>query len=278
MPSALVMRWRMCSFQTFVIICKGCSLNMCCLPRFIVKNPSWGWVWGQGFCDRSCDPEQQFCSCFSITGTGDGKIPTAEVGQRRGKITLQTKIWRKIFTKDCNQDDGRVWVSFVCFFSKIVQGQSWYVFKCHICSVIWQTCLFLLPPNYITWWDGGSFTCFATAWWVIWQDEEHNMIIRVSCLSFFIPPPAKTFSCLWVGAVLAVLGSDTLFLSRHHAHVVTARADPMCAATLHASLILTGQQPHSHMEKQPLRLKKHIRPAQVFGLCYYSFLPRLAKL
>lgn len=65
-----------------------------------------------------------------------GKFPQLRSDKdREGKITLQTKTWGKIITKDCDQDDGRVWVSFVCFFSKIVWGHSWHIFKCHICSV-----------------------------------------------------------------------------------------------------------------------------------------------
>lgn len=65
---------------------QGLYLEHVLPPQIHSKNPSWGW--GQGLCDRLCDPEQQFCSCFPITGTGDGKIPTAEVGQRqKGKIT-----------------------------------------------------------------------------------------------------------------------------------------------------------------------------------------------
>lgn len=67
-------------------------------------------------------------------------------------------------------------------------------------------------------------------------------------------------------------------LSRHDMHMVPPRTDPVHAMTLHPSLILMGQQPHSYVEKQPLGLKKHIRPAQAFGLCYYTFLPRLEKL
>lgn len=46
-----------------------------------------------------------------------GKTPTSGVrgGQRGENHVSQTKIWSKIITKDRNQDDGRLWVSFICF-------------------------------------------------------------------------------------------------------------------------------------------------------------------
>lgn len=161
-----------------------------------------------------------------------GKLPQLRSEEaREEKITLQTKIWRKIITEDCNQDDGRVWVSFVCFFSKIVQGQSWHVFKCQICSVIWQTCLLLLPPNDIMWWDLAGLTCFTTAWWVTWQDEEHNMIIRESCLSLFSPRQSRQFhGC---GKVLCWQFWEVTCcpLSRHHTHGYTARWSRACRDT-----------------------------------------------
>lgn len=96
-------------------------------------------------------------------------------------------------------------------------------------------------------------------------DRMRNMIIRESCHSFFFPLQHRQVHAR--GKVLCMLvGSDTLSLGGHHTHVATLHADPMCAVTLHASLILMGQQPPSHRETQPLGLKKHIRPAQV-SLC-----------
>lgn len=144
MPSALVTRWRMCLLQTFGIICKGCILNMCCLPRFTVKTPV-----GVGVRVSVTDYVTQNSSsalAFPSLALEMGKFPQLRSDKDRREKS-QTKISRKTITKDCNQDDGRVWVRFVCFFSEVVQGQSWHIFKCHICSVIWQTCLLLLPPN-----------------------------------------------------------------------------------------------------------------------------------
>lgn len=74
------------------------------------------------------DPVTQnssFALAFPSLALEKGEFPQLRSDEdREGKITLQTKIRGKIITKDCNQDDGRVWVSFVCFFSKIVQGQG----------------------------------------------------------------------------------------------------------------------------------------------------------
>lgn len=115
------------------------------------------------------------------------------------------------------------------FSSKIVQGQSWQIFKCHICSVIWQTRPLLLPPNCITWWDGGSLTCFATAWWVTWQDEEHNIIIRVSRLSFFLLSPSSRDNFMLVGRCCAGSRGKWHAVPEQAPHTRSHRADPVRA-------------------------------------------------
>lgn len=88
------------------------------------------------------------------------------------------------------------------------------------------------PPSYIMQRDRGSLTCFATAWWVTWQDEEHDMIIRESCLSFLFPPPNTDHFMLVEGAVLAVLGGDALSPEQaRHAHGSTAHWSRACHDT-----------------------------------------------
>lgn len=86
---------------TFVVICKSRSSRTCCLPRFTLRYIQWNWGWGQVLCGNLCVPEQQFCSCFPVIGTGDGKTPTAGIwgGQTGENHMSQTKIWSKVITK-----------------------------------------------------------------------------------------------------------------------------------------------------------------------------------